>query len=439
MYNIPLTLPAVPVNEHSKSGHTIAGALTSAVLFVGRTRVVPAGKTAPISVISFSTFEQQFGNLDCAYPLTYALWLFFANGGQEALVLSVGADTASPPSDPRVTLLSAIKTPFNILVVPPDQLNGDLTPDVMDAALAACVANNAMLILDVPAAWSTRAAKGDVAFTPTEFVLAPALSLSNCALYFPRVELPDPLNEKATITFGAAAAVAAAWTQTDASHGIWKAPANIPLYGITALTANVTEAQQNTLNPLGINVIRTFPGKGTLIWGARSLSADPHYEYISVRRLQLYLESSLQAGLEWATFEPNGQPLWSAVTSVANAFLMGLFLQGAFAGITPSEAFFIRCDSNTTTAQDITNGKLNVVVGFAPLKAAEFIMISLQFLVGHPRSSLTTHGPEDLPGHRAADDSHLPEARSTQRGPGTVRTCSPLPTNSWTVPTRWAR
>jgi hypothetical protein len=388
MPDIPLRIPAIPVKEQLQSVHSIAAAPTSVVLFVGRTPVVPPGAADPILVNNVSAFEQQFGSLDSAYPLTYALWLFFVNGGPQALVLSTGAGTTSPSPDPRITVLSAIETPFNILVVPPDQLNGDLTPDVMNAALAACVAHRAMLILDVPAAWSTRAARGDLAFTPAELVLTPASSLSNCALYFPRVELPDPLNEIATITFGAAALVAAAWTQTDASHGIWKPPASIALFGITALTANVTDVQQNILNPLGINVIRIFPGKGTLVWGARTLSADQQYQYISVRRLQLYLESSLQAGLQWTTFEPNSQPLWSAVTSEANAFLMGLFHQGAFVGSTPSEAFVIRCNSNTTTAQDIANGKLNVVVGFAPLKAAEFIVISLQFLAGPPEKRL---------------------------------------------------
>jgi phage tail sheath protein FI len=385
MPEIPLQrTPSIPVKKLTPA-HTISAAATSVVLFVGRTPVAIADKYAPVQVNSFTAFQEQFGGLNPAFPLTYALWLFFLNGGHQALVLSTGTDTASPSPDPRITALADLRTPFNILVVLPDQLNGDLSAEVMNAALAACVEQNAMFILDAPAAWSVRASKGDFSFTTEELTLTPASSFSNCALYFPRLELADPLNQQVTITLGTAAPVAAVWTQSDTNHGIWKSPSNIALSGISALTANISDAQQSTLNLLVINAIRTFPGKGTLVWGARTLSADPQYQYISVRRLQFLLESSLQAGLQWATLETNNELLWSAVTSAANAFLTGLFHAGAFVGATTSDAFFIRCDNSTTTAEDIANGKLNLAVGFAPLRPSEFIVLSIQLHVLNPK------------------------------------------------------
>jgi uncharacterized protein len=144
--------------------------------------------------------------------------------------------------------------------------------------------------------------------------------------------------------------------------------------------------QQGVLNQLGINCLRSFPVYGTLIWGTRTLSgADAlasEWKYLPVRRLTLYLEESLQRGLQWAVFEPNDEPLWAQIRQAIKGFMQGLFRQGAFQGRSAREAYFVKCDRETTTQADIDRGVVNVVIGFAPVRPAEFVVIKLQQLAG---------------------------------------------------------
>jgi len=144
----------------------------------------------------------------------------------------------------------------------------------------------------------------------------------------------------------------------------------------------LTDAENGALNPLGINCLRTFRGVGTTVWGARTLrGADvlaDEYKYVPVRRLALYLEETLYRNTQWVVFEPNDEPLWAQIRLSVNAFLQSLFRQGAFQGTTPRDAYFVRCDRDTTTQYDIDRGIVNVLVGFAPLKPAEFVVIGIQ-------------------------------------------------------------
>ena len=176
--------------------------------------------------------------------------------------------------------------------------------------------------------------------------------------------------------------------RTDAARGVWKAPAGLDagVGGVQELKAKLTDGQNGILNPLGVNVLRTFPAAGTVVWGARTLagadSLASEWKYIPVRRTALFLEESLYRGTQWVVFEPNDEPLWAQIRLNVGAFMNTLFRQGAFAGTTPREAYFVKCDSETTTQDDVNLGIVNIAVGFAPLKPAEFVVIRIQQLAG---------------------------------------------------------
>jgi phage tail sheath protein FI len=182
--------------------------------------------------------------------------------------------------------------------------------------------------------------------------------------------------------------VAGVIARTDVSRGVWKAPAGLDasLGGVQDLQVNLNDLENGQLNPLGINCLRSFGVNGRIIWGARTLrgadeSAD-EYKYLPVRRLALFLEESLYRGTQWVVFEPNDEPLWAQVRLNVGAFMQGLFLQGAFQVKTPRDAYFVKCDNQTTTQNDINLGILNIIVGFAPLKPAEFVVIQIQQMPG---------------------------------------------------------
>jgi phage tail sheath protein FI len=176
--------------------------------------------------------------------------------------------------------------------------------------------------------------------------------------------------------------------RTDAQHGVWKAPAGLDatLVGAPALATPLTDAENGELNPLGINCLRAFPAAGRVVWGARTLRGSDalavEFKYIPVRRTALFLEESLYRGLKWVVFEPNDEPLWAQIRLNVGAFMQDLFRKGAFQGTTPREAYFVGCDRTTTTQSDVDRGVVNILVGFAPLKPAEFVVIQIQQLAG---------------------------------------------------------
>jgi phage tail sheath protein FI len=169
---------------------------------------------------------------------------------------------------------------------------------------------------------------------------------------------------------------------------VWKAPAGLDagITGIQSLDVSLTDAENGMLNPLGVNCLRTFVPGGTVVWGARTRrGADQladEYKYLSVRRLALFIEESLYRGTQWVVFEENAAPLWAQIRLNLTAFMQTLFRQGAFQGSSPREAYFVRCDGDTTTQDDINRGVVNIVVGFAPLKPAEFVVIQIQQIAG---------------------------------------------------------
>ena len=281
---------------------------------------------------------------------------------------------------------------FNLLCIPPDNQtapDAQTPPEVYQAALAYCVKRRAMLIVDPPALWS---ANKDTAASKARDGLSD-LNLSgtearNAALYFPRVLEADPQRDGQIRAFAPCGIIAGVMARTDAQRGVWKAPAGLDaaLNGVQGLEVNLTDAENGMLNPLGINCLRSFPVNGKVVWGARTLrGADQladEYKYIPIRRLALFLEESLYRGTQWVIFEPNDEPLWSQIRLNIGAFMHNLFRQGAFQGKTPRDAYFVQCDAETTTQNDRDLGIVNVVVGFAPLKPAEFVVISIQQMAG---------------------------------------------------------
>ena len=214
---------------------------------------------------------------------------------------------------------------------------------------------------------------------------------TNAAVFFPLLRAPDPLRNGQISDFVACGAVAGVMARTDANRGVWKAPAGneATLNGVAELSVTLTDSENGQLNPLGVNCLRSFPTIGCVVWGARTLGgADQlaEYKYIPVRRLSLFIEESLYRGTKWAAFEPNEDSLWAQIRLDVGVFLNNLFRQGAFQGTTPRDAYFVKCDKDTTTQDDINLGIVNIIVGFAPLKPAEFVVIEIWQIAGQIKS-----------------------------------------------------
>jgi phage tail sheath protein FI len=201
------------------------------------------------------------------------------------------------------------------------------------------------------------------------------------ALYYPWIEVMDPLTNR-PMTIPPSGHVAGAWCRTDATRGVHKAPANEVLMGANGLAFQITQAEQGGLNKAGINCIRSFPGRGIRIWGARTLSSDPEWRYINVRRLFNYVSESIIQGTQWSVFEPNDQRLWSALSISAGNFLSRVWRSGALFGQTADEAYYVKCDSETNPPEDIEAGQVTVEIGIAPVKPAEFVVFKLSQFTG---------------------------------------------------------
>ena len=278
---------------------------------------------------------------------------------------------------------------FNILCIPPyhapvDPL--DIDVNLISEAAAYCEKRRAMLIVDPPKDWTTKdAAKTKFNDADNDNV---GTRSKNAAIYFPRVRYANPLHDNQLEDFAPCGAVAGTFARTDAQRGVWKAPAGLDatLVGVPSLSVSLTDNENGELNPLGINCLRAFQAAGRVVWGARTLRGSDQladeYKYVPVRRTALYIEESLYRGLKWVVFEPNDEPLWAQIRLNVGAFMHNLFRQGAFQGTSPRDAYFVKCDKETTTQNDIDHGIVNILVGFAPLKPAEFVVIKLQQIAG---------------------------------------------------------
>lgn len=262
------------------------------------------------------------------------------------------------------------------------------------AALQLCVERRAILLVDPPSSWTDIQTGGDSNATVVGTVLDKMAELElgdpgkNAAVYYPRVLAPDPLLGGAVRPFPPCGVMAGVLARTDVQRGVWKAPAgtDASLSGVTELEVPLTDLEIGRLNPLGVNCLRRLPAAGPVAWGARTLrGADrlaSEWKYLPVRRLALFIEESLFRGTHWVVFEPNDEPLWASIRLNVGAFMNSLFRAGAFQGRTPQDAYLVKCDKDTNPQNDIDRGIVNIQVGFAPLKPAEFVIVHIQQLAG---------------------------------------------------------
>ena len=352
---------------------TAFGAVTVAA--VGRTLQVAAG---PDDTVQFGgAGATTLGLEGTVHPGAYPL---------------AGGASGSPPSAEDFIGSQAAKTGLNALRDVMD-VNLLCLPDLADpsydatrvevlaAADLLCQDKRMFLIVDSPAGWATLdTARADLSAIDS-------VRSDHSALYFPQIQMTDPLSG-APRNFPPCGAVAGIMARTDGDRGVWKAPAGSAagLSGVQGLTVPLTDLENGLLNPLGVNCLRSFPIIGPVVWGARTLQgADvlaSQWKYVPVRRTALMIEESLYRGTNWVVFEPNDERLWGQIRLNVGAFMQTLFRQGAFQGTSASDAYFVKCDATTTTQNDIDQGVVNIIVGFAPLKPAEFVIIQIQQIAG---------------------------------------------------------
>jgi phage tail sheath protein FI len=338
--------------------------------------------------------------LTAAGSTAYAVQRYFDSGGQKAIVVRVrsssSVDTAAKKilgNDVAKTGIHALRKTeiFNLLCIPPVSIAAkrggapayvtDVPIAVWSAAATLCRELRAFLIVDAPADWTVSSAIADIG-------LFAEIERSFSAIYFPRLRLADALQPGGSRDFAPSGSVAGVIARMDLTRGVWKAPAGseaalpaAPGSTPRTLALNVNESEAESLASVGVNCLRTLPNLGTVIWGARTIDgADDRgseWKYIPVRRLALYIEESVERGTQWAVFEPNNEALWGRIKSSVDAFLHGLFLAGAFRGVTPRAAYFTKCGRDTMTQADIDAGRMIVEIGMAPVRPAEFVIIRI--------------------------------------------------------------
>lgn len=377
------------------------------VRVLSRRFLILAGGTSPGAILTFSNQTGTLANLlrltTTASPNSqeYQLGIGVVVGSRQ-LAGGVAGSNGTPPNASAIigslnskTGIHALEDVdlFNIMCIPRTAITTGTNPmtateadTVMSTAIEYCRQKRAFFIMDTP--------RGiDELPEITNWMAArDTLRSDNAAIYYPRVLSPDPLDNYRLRSFGASGTIAGLYARTDSNRGIWKAPAGTEanLRNVTQLDDVLNDRENGVLNPLGINCLRNLPVYGNICWGGRTMAgADANaseWKYVPVRRLAYFLEESLFRGLHWVVFEPNDEPLWAQIRLNVGAFMNNLFKQGAFQGTSPREAYLVKCDRETTTQNDINLGVVNILVGFAPLKPAEFVFIKIQQLAGQIQS-----------------------------------------------------
>jgi len=310
----------------------------------------------------------------------YTLGIGGQSVGRQTSAAAVASDGAPPTAadydNAYLTIDSEVDL-FNLMVLPPDAQVA--MTGIYGKASVFCQQRRAFLLMDPPSSWTS----AQVASTGVA-ALRVGLVKDYSAIFFPRLTID---NNGLKQNIGPAGAIAGLCARTDSTRGVWKAPAGTEadLRGVIGLDQKFSDGENGTLNPRAVNTIRIFPS-GVVNWGARTMDGDDgfgsEYKYIPIRRVALYIEESLYRGLKWVVFEPNDEPLYAQIRLNVGAFMHNLFRQGAFQGQTPKDAYFVKCDKETTTQNDRDLGIVNIWVGFAPLKPAEFVILYLQQMAG---------------------------------------------------------
>jgi phage tail sheath protein FI len=348
---------------------------------------VPAARPNKNAAIAPGDDPDPFSN---AFAARYAV-VSNANQPSDGAVLTSGEVSAIALEASKTGMYALLRADlFNLLCIPPHTPSTAATvknvePGLVDDATVFCKKHRSFFIVDPPYIGGANivAAKTAIKAFPSTFS-----TTSFAALYFPTLTQPNPLHDNQLEEFAPCGAVAGIIARTDAQRGVWKAPAGqeASLVGVPQLTVALGDGDNGELNPLGINCLRALPAAGRVVWGARTLEGNDRlaseWKYVPVRRTALFIEESLFRGTQWVVFEPNDEPLWAQIRLNLGAFMHNLFRQGAFQGVTPKDAYFVKCDKETTTQTDINLGIVNILVGFAPLKPAEFVVIKIQQMAG---------------------------------------------------------
>ncbi len=318
---------------------------TNTVGFLGQAEKTPAN---PEAVTSWNQFQLEYGGYIPESYLPYAVNGFFTNGGQRCYI----ADELNTFNN--IDEISIVNAP-----------NAD--PDQAQALITHCEERkNRIAIIDADRTSDIGSIKPRDKYGSSRYA----------ACYFPWIKTLDPTtgSEKFVPPGGYVAGI---YARNDSEHGVHKAPANQILLGATDVEFQISQSEQEALTERSVNAIRFFPGRGILVWGARTLSTDFDWKYVNVRRLIIFIEQSIVKGTQWVLFEPNDENLWANVRAAIEDFLITLWRNGALAGIKPEQAFFVKCDRTTMTQHDIDNGKLICMIGVAPTKPAEFVIFRI--------------------------------------------------------------
>lgn len=320
-----------------------------------------------------NAFGVRVGSAVTAFDLRNA---FFGAGPDRIVALTGGNDGLQPTSQTYATALGEFQKLEDIsIVAAPGHSSFTDFAGIQQALISHAEARRAyrIAVLDTPPQQAVSEARTTRA----------AMDSTYAALYYPWVVISNPLwrpgldQVPREITVPPSGHICGIYARTDDERGVWKAPANEVVRGALRFESDINFGQQEVLNPLGVNCLRFFPGRGYRVWGARTASSDPEWKYVNVRRYFIYLEASLDRGTQWAVFEPNGEALWANIRETVTAFLYNEFVSGALLGATPQEAFFVRCDRSTMTQSNLDNGQLICLVGVAALKPAEFVIFRI--------------------------------------------------------------
>ena len=357
----------------------IEGVGTNIAAFIGTAPGGPLDDPVDVIFPGWGSDEDALWGTLHAGSLRPALHRFFENGGVSAVAVRV-ADARIDGVRAGLEALERVDV-VNLLMLPAESAEDAEAREIVAEAAAFCERRRAMLLVDPPASWTSAAA---VQAAMTEGANAAVGTASpNAVLYLPRLRQSDPTQGGPSIV-SAAAAVAGVIARTDAEQGVWSAPAGTDavLRGVDGLEFELGPRDAEALNELGISTLRRFPGRPPVVWGARTLAgadaAASEWKYVPVRRMALFLEESIERGLQWTAFEPNDEPLWREVRESVGVFLHGLFRAGAFHGNAPDRAYFVKCDRETVTEHDLDSGELAVLVGFAPIRPAEFVVLRIR-------------------------------------------------------------
>jgi len=384
--------PGVRIDESGGGGPPIAAVPTGTAAFVGATTRGPVNQ--PTTVDSLAAYAGVFGPASASCPLSLAVSLFFANGGRKAIIVRVnypGARRGSPITPKHVigdaddaTGIFALPRaePYGVLLTPDQaEMNVADAGSLAKAVLKFCEEHHVFYILDVPRLGRSKRSRIRLAVDWVQ--KSAALRHPNAAVYYPRVSVSGPAGKPGSGPVSPSGAIAGLYSRMDVERGVWTAPAGerAILYGVSGTETTLSRDDMDLLQEASVNPLRYVDSEGVFAWGSRTFQpsgSTSEWRYIPTRRLALFIEDSVYKGLSWAVFEPNAEPLWAQIRLSVSSFMNQLFRAGAFQGARSREAYFVKCGRETVTQNDIEAGRVNVLIGFAPLRPAEFVTIDIQ-------------------------------------------------------------